>query len=244
MTATDTQPTADHLGASPAASTAGVPAPGGVPTPQPAGVVTYRPMTWEDVDAIVNEYDRTWGAAEAAEGTDSAMLSRHFVLHYLSLTTHGEVAELDGMFVGVICTRIMGEPYLFPQTRHELERVDEAMRAERSNARALEHALHWRALEEDMERDTGVNDTTQAEVELFIVSRDARGHGVGGTLWRHALDLFRRHDVCHYYLHTDSDCDVSYYDHIGMRCAARRLASDHPDDRRMPYDIYIYVGDM
>ena len=60
----------------------------------------------------------------------------------------------------------------------------------------------------------------------LIVNPDVRGHGVGGQLWRRMQEHFAAWDVPAFYLHTDSDCDVSFYDHKGLDCIAHRTASE------------------
>ena len=65
-----------------------------------------------------------------------------------------------------------------------------------------------------------------SEIELFLVAKSARGHGVGGSLWRQAMDYFANCQVARFYLHTDSSCDVSFYDHKGLDCIAHRTASE------------------
>ena len=50
--------------------------------------------------------------------------------------------------------------------------------------------------------------------------------GVGGQLWRRMQEHFAAWDVPAFYLHTDSDCDVSFYDHKGLDCIAHRTASE------------------
>lgn len=200
--------------------------------------VVYRPMAWEDVDAIVEEYERTWGFGTP----ESALLSRHFVMHYLAPASRGDIAERDGRFMGVTLTRVAGLPAAFPEAQAELGRIDDRIRASVPDTRHLDGALHWHAVEEEMERDSGVEATAQGEIELFLVSADARDHGVGGTLWRRALAYLGACGVERYYLHTDSSCDVGFYDHQGLECVAERYAADHPEDHDMMGDIFIYEG--
>lgn len=45
-----------------------------------------------------------------------------------------------------------------------------------------------------------------------------------------------------YYLHTDSSCDVGFYDHHGMQRVLTRLAADHPEDGDED-DLYIYAAE-
>ena len=55
--------------------------------------IIYRPITWKDVDAVVELFDRTWPQDGALAGTRfSLLISRYFVLHYLQPTTFANAA--------------------------------------------------------------------------------------------------------------------------------------------------------
>ena len=43
--------------------------------------VEFRPMGLGDIDAVVDEYERTWGIAKVVGSEASLELSRRFVLH-------------------------------------------------------------------------------------------------------------------------------------------------------------------
>jgi len=194
--------------------------------------VVYRPIVWDDVESIVEEFNRTWGVAGPGAATPfSRELSRHFVLHYLEPTTRGEIAESsDGRFLGVTLARIDGDPVLFPQAAPQLAAVDEQLKATDDGALGLSETVAWHVLEEDMEAAVGINQRTGAELELFLVAEEARGHRVGGTLWRRFQAALRDHAVRRFYLHTDSSCDVGFYDHQGLQCVACRFV--HAPERR------------
>lgn len=210
--------------------------------------VTYRPMRWDDLEAVVREFDRTWGGVGAPAGSEvSLLLSRHFTLHYLEPATRGEVAEsADGRLLGVTLARVVGAEPAFPQAGEELRRVDGILRSLPDGRGPLDDTLRWHRLEEDMEDDAAINGRTQGELELFLVAAAARGRGVGGGLWRRFLDYLAREGVSRYYLHTDSSCDVGFYRHQGLACVAERLAADHPEDDRTDGtamdDIFLYEG--
>ncbi|RSX58103.1 GNAT family N-acetyltransferase [Bifidobacterium samirii] len=190
-----------------------------------APTVRYRTMSWDDVDAIVDLFDRTWPPEDTLAGTPAGLLvSRYFTLHYLEHTTYGIVAERDdGMFAGVILARVAGArplydvvPAMMAQARADLAGNEAALESLRGLDRAFDVEL-------ELEASCGVNDTTQGELELFVVNPDVRGAGVGGGLWRRAQAHLAQAGVESYYLHTDSDCDVSFYDHKGMTRVAERL---------------------
>ena len=195
--------------------------------------VVYRPIVWDDVENIVEEFDRTWGVAGLGAATSlSRELSRHFVLHYLEPATRGEIAESsDGRFLGVTLARIEGDPALFPQAATQLAAVNEQLNATADGAHWLADTIAWHVLEEDMEAAISINQRAQAELELFLVAEAARGHRVGGTLWRRFQTALRDHGVQRFYLHTDSSCDVGFYDHQGLHCVACRFVHEPARER-------------
>ncbi len=209
--------------------------------------VTYRPLEWSDVDAIVEEFDHTWGETDTFGCEISRQSSRHFTLHYLESATRGEVAvdAESGTFMGVALSRITSQPVLFSQAAQLLEQVDNQLASTEDGKRALNMANGWHDVEYRMEDALDINTQTQAELELFLVAKVARGRGVGGTLWRRLLDFFAKQGVKRYYLHTDSSCDVSFYDHQGLNRVAERRAKDYPDNP-VPdgADLFIYVGEV
>jgi GNAT superfamily N-acetyltransferase len=195
-----------------------------------ASRVEYRPMSWDDIEAITQEFDRTWGRAEPTDSPQlSKMISRRFVLRYLAPSTSTRTACLDGRFMGVTLVRAVGQTPLFPRAEEELRELDREL----ALSDAGRHALHGMALQRDidtqMEQDSGVDRDSDAELELFLVAADARGHGVGGGLWHAMLEDFASAGVQRFHLHTDSDCDMGFYDHQRMTRVAQRNISDADD---------------
>lgn len=210
--------------------------------------VMYVPMVWSDVENITRQFDETWGHCSAVGGDKklSMLLSYHFVLHYVEHATRGEVAYKNGEFMGVILSRVAGQPVLFRDVAVQMKKVDEAINATETGRKALADVELGFEIERRMERQTGVNDNAPAEIELFLVSQASRGQGVGGGLWRRAMDYFAGSQVPMFYLHTDSDCDVSFYDRHGMKRIAEREEQRHIDDGRnkqtTPTSMFIYSG--
>lgn len=211
--------------------------------------VEFRDVHLGDIDAIVKEYERTWGISKEVGQEASLSLSRRFVLHYLEPSTHGTIAEVDGKFMGLLLARVFDAPVMFPEIRSMLLEQEREMKSQNDEnyARALEEAYAMRALETKLEAKSHINDLTQAELELFLVSPDARGHGVGGGLWRRTMHMLRNNGVNRYYLHTDSACDVSFYDYHGLSKDASLLHKDHPYEieraKSLVEDLYIYSGE-
>lgn len=215
----------------------------------PSGNVTYRPLSVNDLPAVIDEYDQTWGFKPLSQRRPlSQMMSKRFVMHYLEGTTRAEVAELDGQVLGLTFAQVDGERPLYPHAQETLAGIDDRLRADDTGSVALRETLYWHRAENRLERISQIGKVTQAELRLFLVSPKARGHGVGGGLWRRLMAYFQACGVKRYFLHTDNSCDVGFYDHQGLVCNAKRIAADHPEDHvekmygRMN-DLYIYSGE-
>lgn len=217
--------------------------------------IVFRPLGWNDLDAVTELFDRTWPQDVDELGVNmSRLISRYFVLHYLQPTTFANGAfTADGTLAGVTFIRVAGEA---PQL-DEIEVGEEMKALERRICADSKAAKHLAALksgfsvEIDLEHEGRANETTMGELELFIVNPDVRGHGVGGQLWQRMQEHFDAWDVPAFYLHTDSDCDVSFYDHKGLDCIAHRTAEETvarlgggTEDDAPPLfdDMFIYRG--
>lgn len=211
--------------------------------------VEFRPMALGDIDAVVDEYERTWGIAKVVGSEASLELSRRFVLHYLAPSTYSVMAYDDDKLLGLLLTRVFGDELLFPEVSDMLEKQESLMKNAKDDRylNALAGAETMREIEIKLEARSHINDLTQAELELFVVSPDSRGKGVGAGLWSKTMSHLRHRGVNRYYLHTDTACDVSFYDYYGLRRDAEWMHQDHPKEaecvKNLVSDLFIYSGE-
>lgn len=218
--------------------------------------VVFAPMVWSDVDDVIDEYDAMWGmhSSDPHVAEVSRLLSAYCVYHYIALSTGAEVARMNGRFLGVLMTRLPGRFPLFGEVGRCLEKTGAELDAGELGRKML--ALVRERFDEELELEnrSKVRDATQAEVELFIVSDVARGRGVGRGLWSRTMSYLRDADVKCFYLHTDSQCDVSFYDAHGMDCVVSHHSDARPSEKDeesattgfsgpMGDEMFIYVGD-
>lgn len=210
--------------------------------------ITYRQVIWDDLQAVVDEYDSTWGfqAATHHKGI-SELLSWHCVLRYLVPSTFCAIAEQNGTFLGVIFARVDGCDPLFVQAQEALDEVDAKLCACEEGQRVLANSLRWQQREQEMEEESDEVGEIHAEIELFLVSQDARGQGVGSELGSLALEYFHACGEDRYFLHTDTGCDIGFYEYQGLNRLVERRAQDYPEDMRKgspKEDLFIYDGEV
>ncbi len=210
-----------------------------------------RPFSRTDMDQVTVIYDGMWGSREHSEKGLSLLVSRHHLLHYLVSATHADVADFEDGVLGVMVVSVEGEPAAFPWASRMLDEVNRDIRALGDEGlRALDAAEAWHALDDAAERESGIRAAAFAEIELFLVSSHVRGRGVGGALWRSAMDYMARHGVPRYFLHTDSGCDVGFYDHKGLKRIFDRPVPDELEGHSLrsaaegdvPRRVFLYEG--
>ena len=212
--------------------------------------LTLRAMTLGDLQDVSRVFDEVWPQAAPLTGTPMAYeLARYFVLEYMRSATASCVAvTADGEFAGVTLARIDGQPLAFPQTEGMLGDLRQII-DENPIAKMMRSGFdHFRATDHQLELRSGVGQSTQAELLLFMVNPAVKGHGVGGALWNALLQGFRANGVHAFYLHTDTSCDYTYYEHHGLQRVAERLRADHPEDNGradgIRDDMFVYRGEV
>ena len=199
--------------------------------------VEFRAMSAEDLSTIERESERTWPPSTVHGSLMSSLVARRMLMRYLSDATRCEVATADGVLLGVTMARLLNTPALFPDARERLADTDLLLRADPSGARALDAMMQWHHAEREMERELDVAHRAPAELVLFLVFAPARGHGVGGGLFRRVRDYFANSGVRRYFLHTDSDSNVGFYDHKGLQRVTTRPGFAGTKE------LYVYEGE-
>lgn len=202
--------------------------------------VTYRPLRAGDVKALAQIIGAVWYADEPTG------LQERFGAVYLAQCaqrmTYAQVAEVDGVAVGVVVARA-GEPE--EEVRRTWRRAeDEALDAlEKAYPGAAEEVVSGLQTESEIDARLAQESGCDLihEIVLFAVAASTRGLGVGKELIGRAEDYLARQGAESFYLFTDTDCTWQFYEHRGMeRRATWRRAAD--DERPLSDEMYVYAG--
>lgn len=180
-----------------------------------------RPFRAKDARALAEIVVDTWGFDEGIRDRRQGLhIGYAYLYSCMQEADFCRVAELDGRVVGIILGRTMGKrlhpvaalkgvyhavPLVLSGTMHELNPFFDA----------------YMKNSDLLDRLSGANDNAfDAEIALFIISKDMRGRGIGGTLYDALMRFFREKGVTRYYVHTDTACTYRFYEHRGMKRAA------------------------
>ncbi|MDM8270856.1 GNAT family N-acetyltransferase [Thermophilibacter provencensis] len=206
------------------------------------GELALRPFEERDFYPLVSLIAQTWLADFPGEPGELAATVE--LCDYLSHTTWSLVAERDGAPLGAV---LLAEKDGVVADADEWR--DRGSVAEREAARSPEATLamdlemagvvEGAGLALDYEK-AGAPEAAAA-LKLLIVSPEARGLGLGRRLLDRVRAHLRERGAAGYYLLTDDNCDVSFYDHMGLTQELRRRSEVTWPGEEPGADFGIYV---
>lgn len=198
--------------------------------------LTIRPFRDDDVNAISELVRQTWiSEPDVMAGT---LAARAILGHYLMDHEWGLVAERAGKVRGTILAGLrdtdQSERWR-PFVREVLER---ARAIDPSLPDRVREAAHDEVVEARITRELKASGSPQSDatIQLLLLSPEARGHHVGGRLLDGARTWMRSQGARGYFLMTDDDCDVGFYDHKGLT----RMDTVAIEHEGSPFNIYTY----
>ena len=180
--------------------------------------VNYRPFRNEDAKDLVKIILDTW---TFDDGVMNAKQSDHIGFAYLYgcmlQADFTQVAEIEGRAVGIIMGRTCGKrlrPWIGTKLLYHSAMVMLGCFRQKNDQSFEGYGEKSDMLDEMSGVTSGAFD---AEVALFIVSKEVRGSGVGSELFRRLNEFFEERGIQHYYLHTDTACNYEFYERKGLK---------------------------
>jgi len=205
--------------------------------------VKIRDVKAEDLFAIKTIIDKTWNWADLVENKQVLNATLGIYLNQILYnSSFGKVAALDGDVVGVIFGFAENEisKYRMLQedgTEHALA-LSNATEKERKDVCECISKLNetYAKLISDAE------DSYDGTIVFFVVSKEARGLGIGKSLWYELCDYFKEKNVKSIYVCSDTDCNFGFYEYSGFQ---RRGEQDltcnfHDGDWKVKVILYEY----
>lgn len=217
----------------------------GAPCAAAAGApaVEYRPFEPADLPGIARILGGIWwkdaGSAEAV-----AALGACDFASYYARATWSQVAVVDGAAAGIVLARA-GDADADHRERWRAA-FDESLAAARSIClQAAEGMEAYLEVEERIDArllaESGC--APGFELVLFAVGEATRGLGVGKRLLNDAEAYLKAVGAPGYYLFTDTSCTWQFYEHRGLRRAAR-FVSDPAERDVLCDEYYVYAADF
>ena len=204
---------------------------------------SYRPFDMADTPDFIRLIDEAFGYGFLFPDPD---ILQAFYMDSLagliSASTFSEVALLDERISGIAFCSAGFAPHEFKGFE---PRMHELMAAERF--RWLSHSREPRAAERKGEIDRTVSrvvsrlDGCDGDILFLVVSKEAKGLGIGRRLLEDMLDHMRSWRTSRVLVLTDDLCDRGFYEHMGFSCASSDTSRF---DNGASLTSYAYVLDL
>lgn len=179
--------------------------------------VKYRPFQNRDAKDLIGIISDTWAFDEGVSNPKQAAHIGYAYLYFCMLQADfTQVAEVDGHAVGIIMGRTCGKR-LRPWIALKCLYHGAALLFGGTYQKISSQFGSYEEKSDELDKISGVTtEAYDAEVALFIVSKKARGYGLGSALFERLNDFFTKKGVKHYYLHTDTACSYEFYERKGL----------------------------
>lgn len=202
-------------------------------------IVNYRKMERSDRKALERMISDTWRYERLCSNRMAKRMARTYLMGCLSDQTFTCVAEKDGEPVGVIMGK-REEGFRTPlhnvlQSYASLIPVV----ASGEGRRIIRLFGGFDDLNEEMLAESGCR--FGGELSFFAVRPDQCGTGIGKELFIRLIEYMRSQGISDFYIHTDTACNVGFYDHQGAEKICERVGSLKPYlDEEIRFFLYRY----
>lgn len=176
--------------------------------------IIYREITKKDYNTIKELIGEAFGFNEFIKDgvfLDSVLTS--YLQDCILESSFSKVAEKDNKVIGIILgkankdtTQLIKEHASLNSYSPELKSIMEV----KENKIVINELLQIK--DTYTEIIEGRKDNFQGCIQLFIVSKESRGLGIGKTLISHLFNYMKSMDVQSLYLYTDTRCNYKFYD--------------------------------
>ncbi|EEK75916.1 GNAT family N-acetyltransferase [Bacillus cereus] len=206
--------------------------------------VKYRSLVKEDYEPIKHLIGEAFGFNEFI--TDKNFLNSvlNFYLHSCILgSSFSKVAEKDNKVIGVILGDSEKDKNRLKSVHNNFSFAYNTLKLFMTNKENREFLKSFIKVKKTYkELIQGKEDRFQGCIQLFIVSEESRGLGVGKTLMNYLFEYMKTEDVTSLYLYTDNNCNYRFYDKQNFkRVTEKEIAFESIEEN---LNIFLYRYDF
>ncbi|WP_211750134.1 GNAT family N-acetyltransferase [Paenibacillus sp. Marseille-Q4541] len=176
--------------------------------------VTYREIMKADYDRIKELINEAFGIHDLIQDNKFLDVILNLYLQSCILdSSFSKVAVKNNRVIGIILGKAQIDKHCLAKTHNRLSLANAYFKIITANKENKKAAKELEKVQNTYkEIIQGKEDDFQGYIELFIVSGESRGLGVGKTLMRHLSDYMRSMDVESIYVYTDNRCNYGFYE--------------------------------
>ncbi|MFJ8356459.1 GNAT family N-acetyltransferase [Bacillus paramycoides] len=206
--------------------------------------VKYRSLVKEDYEPIKHLIGEAFGFNQFI--TDKKFLNSLLSFYLQSCilgSSFSKVAEKDNKIIGVILGDSEKDKNRLKKFHNTLSFAYNTLKLFMTNKENREFLKAFIKVQKTYkELIKGKEDHFQGCIQLFIVSEESRGLGVGKTLMHHLFQYMTKEDVTSLYLYTDNECNYGFYDKQNFKRVQEKAI--HFGPKKDQFNIFLYRYDF
>ena len=202
--------------------------------------VIYRDLVTSDYEIIKELIGEAFGFSDFIKDNEllDVILSGYLQECILD-SSFSKIAQKDGKVIGFILGNAKNDKNHIINSSNPLD-IDmnsiKSIISNKENRTLLEEFLKIQTTYKEIIK--GKEDQFQGCIQLFVVSKESRGLGVGKTLVKYLSDYMKSMNVKSLYLFTDSRCNYGFYDSQNFnKLNEKQVSFDYVDAK---LDIFLY----
>lgn len=202
--------------------------------------VIYRKLAKEDYDCVKQLICEAFGFDEfikSPEVLDSVLTV--YLQTCIFESSFSRVAVKDNKVIGLILGNAKNDKKKIKKFHNYLSYISHIIKlafSNKENKKLIKEFSKVTAVYKEIIR--GKEDLFQGCIQLFIVSKESRGLGIGKSLVSALFDYMNTMDVKSLYLYTDTRCNYGFYDSQNFkRISAKPLYFDVIPSK---LDVFLY----
>ena len=204
--------------------------------------IIYRNLMQKDYDTIKKLISEAFGFGEFIK--DEVLLDTvtgFYLQECVDDSSFSKVAEKDNKVIGLILGKAKNDKISLKDI-HNTTPIDEAaigqVLADEDNRKVIKEFAKIQEVYKEIIK--GREDNFEGCIQLFIVSKEARGFGIGKTLLSYLSEYMKDNNVNSLYLYTDTRCNYGFYDSQNFKRLAEKELIFESIDSTLNVFLYGY----
>ena len=206
--------------------------------------VTYRSLVKEDYESVKELIGEAFGFNELIKDKKFLDSVLNIYLQGCILeSSFSKVAEKNNKIIGIILGDSKKDKNRLKKTHNTLSLAYSMLKvlmANKENKKFIKEFSKVQDAYKELIKEK--EDDFQGCIQLFIVSGESRGLGVGKALMNHLYNYMKSMDVESLYLYTDNKCNYGFYDSQNFkRINEKEICFDSMKDK---LNVFLYCYDF
>lgn len=203
--------------------------------------IILRDYREKDNQALENIIRKVWKYDELAGSRTASKLAKVFLYSCLTNQTYIQVAEADGIPVGVIMGKHIKKhkgplKYYIKQALSIL-----SLFPSREGRQIAGMFGDISKIDKELLQKCGKD--YQGEIAFFAVDPKYQGRGIGKMLYQQVMSYMERQNLKKIYLFTDTSCNFKFYESQGMKKSREHTHVFNIQQKKAEMKFYLYENE-